>query len=110
MTESVLVSQLQNGLVLEFERSSSDPAQRIRLLLSELLFISSEVSHTLIDFIFLFQDLHIQLLHISRTMYSGTSYFSYYVVYFVFAKQNAFCRLLQGFVSDQSVKKAMATY
>ncbi|BFZ18552.1 hypothetical protein BsWGS_21591 [Bradybaena similaris] len=43
MTESVLVSQLPNGLVLEFERSSSDPAQRIRLLLSELLFISSEV-------------------------------------------------------------------
>lgn len=55
MTESVLVSQLQNGLVLEFERSSSDPAQRIRLLLSELLFISSEVSHSLIDFIFYFK-------------------------------------------------------
>lgn len=43
MTESVLVSQLQHGIALEFERSDSEPAQRIRLLLSQLLFISSEV-------------------------------------------------------------------
>ena len=44
LTESVLVSQLPRGIALEFERSGGDPAQRIRLLLSELLFISSEVS------------------------------------------------------------------
>ncbi|CAL1529921.1 unnamed protein product [Lymnaea stagnalis] len=43
MTESVLVSQLTHGIALEFERSESDPAQRIRLLLSQLLFISSEL-------------------------------------------------------------------
>lgn len=43
LTESVLVSQLPRGIALEFERSGSDPAQRIRLLLSELLFISSEL-------------------------------------------------------------------
>ena len=40
-TDSVLVSQLQTGLTLEFEHS--DPARRIRLLLSELLFILSQV-------------------------------------------------------------------
>lgn len=43
MTESVLVSQLTHGIALEFERSENDPAQRIRLLLSQLLFISSEL-------------------------------------------------------------------
>ncbi|KAK6190857.1 hypothetical protein SNE40_002632 [Patella caerulea] len=40
-TDSVLISNLQHGLVLEFERS--DPARRIRLLLSELLFVMSEI-------------------------------------------------------------------
>ena len=40
-TDSVLVSQLQTGLTLEFEHS--DPARRIRLLLCELLFILSQV-------------------------------------------------------------------
>nr|KAI8738299.1 integrator complex subunit 2 [Biomphalaria glabrata] len=44
ITESVLVSQLPHGIALEFERSESDPAQRIRLLLSQLLFISSELT------------------------------------------------------------------
>ncbi|GFR61653.1 integrator complex subunit 2 [Elysia marginata] len=43
LSESVLVSQLQHGIALEFERSKNDPAQRIRLLLSELLFIASEL-------------------------------------------------------------------
>ena len=40
-TESVLISQLQHGLALEFERS--DAARKLRLLLSELLFIMSQV-------------------------------------------------------------------
>ncbi|KAH9503168.1 Integrator complex subunit 2 [Bulinus truncatus] len=44
LTDSVLVSQLTHGVALEFERSESDPAQRIRLLLSQLLFISSELT------------------------------------------------------------------
>ncbi|GFO32797.1 integrator complex subunit 2 [Plakobranchus ocellatus] len=43
LSESVLVSQLQHGIALEFEHSKNDPAQRIRLLLSELLFILSEL-------------------------------------------------------------------
>ncbi|XP_005110013.1 integrator complex subunit 2 [Aplysia californica] len=43
LTESVLVSQLTRGIALGFEKSESDPAQRIRLLLSELLFVSSEL-------------------------------------------------------------------
>lgn len=42
-SESILISQLQNGVALEFERS--DPPRRLRLLLSELLFVSSQVSH-----------------------------------------------------------------
>lgn len=46
-TDSVLISQLQNGLALEFEHS--DPARRIRLLLSELLFILSQVRENKID-------------------------------------------------------------
>jgi hypothetical protein len=41
-TESVLISQLQTGLAMEFERS--DHARRIRLLLSELLFVASQVN------------------------------------------------------------------
>ncbi|XP_041348716.1 integrator complex subunit 2-like [Gigantopelta aegis] len=40
-TESVLISQLQHGLCLEFERS--DAPRRIRLLLSELMFIMTEL-------------------------------------------------------------------
>ncbi|KAL3858011.1 hypothetical protein ACJMK2_012627 [Sinanodonta woodiana] len=47
-TESVLVSQLQTGLALEFEHS--DPARRIRLLLSELLFILSQVKESKHEF------------------------------------------------------------
>ncbi|RUS75338.1 hypothetical protein EGW08_016896, partial [Elysia chlorotica] len=43
MSESVLVSQLQQGISIEFERSKNDPAHKIRLLLSELLFIASEL-------------------------------------------------------------------
>ncbi|XP_046325730.2 integrator complex subunit 2-like isoform X2 [Haliotis rufescens] len=39
--DSVLVSQLHHGLALEFERS--DAPRRIRLLLSELLYIMSEI-------------------------------------------------------------------
>ncbi|XP_061754185.1 integrator complex subunit 2 [Nerophis ophidion] len=40
--ESILVSQLQHGLTLEFEHS--DPLRRLRLTLSELLAIMSKVS------------------------------------------------------------------
>lgn len=40
-TESVLISQIQHGLAREFEQS--DPDRRLRLLLSELLFIMSQV-------------------------------------------------------------------
>ena len=40
-SESVLIMQLPNGLALEFERS--DAARRIRLILSQLLFVVSEV-------------------------------------------------------------------
>ncbi|KAK7483426.1 hypothetical protein BaRGS_00025366 [Batillaria attramentaria] len=40
-TESILISQLTNGLALEFERS--DAARRIRLILSQLLFVVSEL-------------------------------------------------------------------
>ncbi|XP_067132285.1 integrator complex subunit 2 isoform X1 [Centruroides vittatus] len=39
--ESILVSSLQNGLTLEFERS--DAARKLRLLLSELLAIMSQI-------------------------------------------------------------------
>lgn len=42
---SVLVENLQNGLALEFERS--EPARRLRLILSELLRIMSQVSEGL---------------------------------------------------------------
>jgi len=41
-TSSVLVESLQNGLALEFERS--EPSRRLRLVLSELLRIMSQVS------------------------------------------------------------------
>ncbi|XP_060079254.1 integrator complex subunit 2-like [Ylistrum balloti] len=47
-TESVLIAQLQNGPALEFERS--DPARRIRLLLSELLFVMSQIKETRAEF------------------------------------------------------------
>ncbi|WAR02639.1 INT2-like protein, partial [Mya arenaria] len=47
-SDSVLISQLQNGLALEFEHS--DPARRIRLLLSELLYILSQVRENKTDF------------------------------------------------------------
>ncbi|XP_068086623.1 integrator complex subunit 2 [Anabrus simplex] len=40
-TDSVLVQSLQNGLALEFERS--DSTRRLRLVLSELLLISSQL-------------------------------------------------------------------
>ncbi|KAK7087171.1 integrator complex subunit 2-like [Littorina saxatilis] len=40
-TESVLIMQLPNGLALEFERS--DAARRIRLILSQLFFVISEL-------------------------------------------------------------------
>ncbi len=40
-SESQLISQLQHGLALEFERS--DPARKLRLLLSELLFVMTQV-------------------------------------------------------------------
>ena len=39
--ESILVSQLQHGLTLEFEHS--DPLRRLRLTLSELLAIMNKV-------------------------------------------------------------------
>lgn len=39
--ESILVSQLQHGLTLEFEHS--DPLRRLRLALSELLAIMNKV-------------------------------------------------------------------
>lgn len=42
VTSSVLVESLQNGLALEFERS--EPSRRLRLVLSELLRIMSQVS------------------------------------------------------------------
>lgn len=40
-SESILIQSLQNGIALEFERS--DSTRRLRLVLSELLFISSQV-------------------------------------------------------------------
>lgn len=40
--ESILVSQLQHGLTLEFEHS--DPLRRLRLALSELLAIMNKVT------------------------------------------------------------------
>lgn len=40
-SESILVSQLQHGLALEFEHS--DPLRRLRLVLSELLTIMNKV-------------------------------------------------------------------
>ena len=43
---SVLVENLQNGLALEFERS--EPSRRLRLVLSELLRIMSQVSPKLL--------------------------------------------------------------
>ena len=43
---SVLVENLQNGLALEFERS--EPSRRLRLVLSELLRIMSQVSQKLL--------------------------------------------------------------
>lgn len=43
-TESALVQSLENGLSLEFERS--DPARKLRLLLSELLSILAQVKET----------------------------------------------------------------
>ena len=43
-SESVLISQLENGLVLEFERS--DAARKLRLLLSELLFVVAQVNRS----------------------------------------------------------------
>ena len=44
---SILVESLQNGLALEFERSTSEPSRRLRLVLSELLRIMNQVSPTL---------------------------------------------------------------
>lgn len=41
-SESILVSQLQHGLALEFEHS--DPLRRLRLVLSELLAIMNKVT------------------------------------------------------------------
>lgn len=41
--ESILVSQLQHGLTLEFEHS--DPLRRLRLTLSELLAIMNKVTN-----------------------------------------------------------------
>ncbi|XP_071790085.1 integrator complex subunit 2-like [Asterias amurensis] len=43
-TENLLTANIQHGLALEFERS--DPARRLRLLISELLFISSQIKDT----------------------------------------------------------------
>ena len=40
-TESIFISQLQQSVALEFERS--DAAHKLRLLLSELLFVMSQV-------------------------------------------------------------------
>ncbi|XP_062870310.1 integrator complex subunit 2 isoform X2 [Trichomycterus rosablanca] len=48
--ESVLVSQLQHGLALEFEHS--DPLRRLRLVLSELLAIVNKVADSNEDFFF----------------------------------------------------------
>ena len=44
---SILVESLQSGLALEFERSTSEPSRRLRLVLSELLRIMNQVSPTL---------------------------------------------------------------
>ncbi|XP_076108239.1 integrator complex subunit 2-like [Mytilus galloprovincialis] len=49
-TDSVLISQLQCGLAMEFERS--DHARRIRLLLSELLFVASQMKENKAEFYF----------------------------------------------------------
>ncbi len=54
-TESALIAQLEQGLALEFERS--DAARKLRLLLSELLFVTSQVSSSLmLHFIQSFND------------------------------------------------------
>lgn len=45
--ESILVSQLQHGLTLEFEHS--DPLRRLRLTLSELLAIMNKVQECLFN-------------------------------------------------------------
>lgn len=45
--DSVLIHNLQNGLALEFERS--DCTRRLRLVLSELLFIQSQIQEQLSD-------------------------------------------------------------
>ncbi|KAK2149074.1 hypothetical protein LSH36_469g02035 [Paralvinella palmiformis] len=47
-TESTLISQLEQGLTLDFERS--DAARKLRLLLSELLFIMSQMKETRVGF------------------------------------------------------------
>ena len=40
-SDSLLVQTIQNGLAMEFERS--DPTRRLRLVLSDILFIASQV-------------------------------------------------------------------
>lgn len=40
-SESVLISQLENSVILEFEKTDAD--RKLRLLLSELLFVMSKV-------------------------------------------------------------------
>ncbi|KAK2562342.1 Integrator complex subunit 2 [Acropora cervicornis] len=40
---SILVESLQSGLALEFERSTSEPSRRLRLVLSELLRIMNQL-------------------------------------------------------------------
>ncbi|KAK7076638.1 Integrator complex subunit 2, partial [Halocaridina rubra] len=47
-SESVLVQNLTNGLALEFE--CSDPTRRLRLLLSELLFVMAQIREPRQDF------------------------------------------------------------
>ncbi|XP_013403191.1 integrator complex subunit 2-like [Lingula anatina] len=47
-SESMLISQLQNSLSLEFERA--DAPRRLRLVLSELLFVVSQMRETRTEF------------------------------------------------------------
>ncbi|XP_064619971.1 integrator complex subunit 2-like [Lineus longissimus] len=46
--DSILISQLQHGIAIEFERS--DAARKLRLVLSELLFVMSQIREPRSDF------------------------------------------------------------
>lgn len=67
-SESVLISQLDQGLSLEFERS--DCARRIRLVLSEIFFILGQVRF-----------IHDYKLYLSYCPYNKNVYIHYRKIY-----------------------------